>query len=584
MITSVKEISYKFLKGNKIIFGSSIIAIFISTLLIIGMFEFSDKSIKKFKGEMQNKYGIEYKLLENEKSLDNEVNNEIERINEAQLSLEIYIAFLGILILMISSLFINSNMQNFFYKYKKQLEILRSFGLGSKESFKILLFQNTTINFIGIILGLIGSCFFKMLNWYSVLIGIIIFILLEAFTIIIPIRGLKILPFKKDEQNTTYRLKRMRKRTRNGILLGISGIILVLLIILDKKSSEAFIGMFVGGLIILISFIMILPSILNSFIKKVLTKIGNIIASPRRNYLCILIITISMIICVLGSDFLFIVNKNNREYLKKLYPKDITVKMNLLKNDEIEEAYEKIKSIKNISCIPNYIEQGSIEKNNKIIDFSIKFDSTVEVGEVVLLKEIADKYRINKGEVLKLRKNILGNKEKTILDEEEIKNVKVKDITEDLEGHSFYYDAVMNIGLLNWISEYKNLINVYIETDDIEGTKLELKKIQKEYPEISYGIYEEELKRDSEELEKRWEMFKIAIISITISTMIGVCNMVIDYIYSRKEEIEILRKLGVTKKRVIFSIGEMLLVYFIIGGTFGFIIGKTMNFLLIIVG
>lgn len=84
MITSIKGIAYKFLRGNKFILFLSVIAIFISTTLIIGMFNFIDKSSKSFEEETKSKYGIQdisvgYESFSN-KNLTTEIENKIRDI------------------------------------------------------------------------------------------------------------------------------------------------------------------------------------------------------------------------------------------------------------------------------------------------------------------------------------------------------------------------------------------------------------------------------------------------------------------------------------------------------------------------
>lgn len=80
MITSIKGIAYKFLRGNKVILFSSIIAIFISTTLIIGMFNFADKSSKNFKEDIISKYGVQDILVGYETYSDKSISKELENI------------------------------------------------------------------------------------------------------------------------------------------------------------------------------------------------------------------------------------------------------------------------------------------------------------------------------------------------------------------------------------------------------------------------------------------------------------------------------------------------------------------------
>ena len=134
------------------------------------------------------------------------------------------------------------------------------------------------------------------------------------------------------------------------------------------------------------------------------------------------------------------------------------------------------------------------------------FNSTLKEDELILSKEIAEEYRINKGDVLSVRKESYENYEVTVENGKmpiqsssyEIAKVKVIDIVNELDENSFYYNGIMNINILEQLREHTDPTCIYIETDDIESTKLELKEIQKEYPEIYYGVYKEELQKDKD--------------------------------------------------------------------------------------
>ncbi len=331
-----------------------------------------------------------------------------------------------------------------------------------------------------------------------------------------------------------------------------------------------------------------LPFLLNSIIDKFFCHIAKIISSKRRNYICILIIAITTIISVFGTSFLSIININDMNYLRNLYPKDITVDFSLLENGKGEEVYNRIESIENISCSALYIDYVPIMKDNEVLGFTVSFNSTIKEDEVILSKEIAEKYRINKGDILSITKGVYENYEDTIDNDEipiesssyEVAKVKVINIVNELDENSFYYNGIMNINILHQLRNHTDPTCVYIETNDIESTKLELNEIQKEYPEINYGVYKEEFKRNNDEMNKRWRVFKVSIFAMIISTFFGVYNMIIDYLYSRKYELQTLRALGVTRKRLVINIINILLVYFTIGIFCGSILGVLISVIL----
>lgn len=616
MITSIKGIAYKFLKSNKIILLTSIIAIFISTTLIIGMYSFVEKSYKNLQEDIISKYGIQdisvgyetymSKSLSKEelKKIDKdfrvEIVEEYEELKNSKLSLSVFVGFFGFLILLISSLFINSNMQNLLYKYKDQFALLRSIGASGKNIFQLLFIQSTIINFIGVATSIIFSLGIGIINTYGLITAIIIFLILELFTILSPIKGLKVMPLNSFRENELSSFKLSKWRKNLGIALGIASIFIIIVSVVSNRGENDFICVFVASIVLVISFVMTLPFMLNRIMDKLLGGIGKIISSKRRNYLCVLIITVTTIIAVFGNSFLGIINRNSRLYLKALYPKDITVQVQLLEKGEGEEVYSKIEDIENTKCTAHYIDyvsivrenDHSVSRENNILGFNMRFDNTVREDEVILLKEIADRYRINKGDVLSVRKSSLREGEKVVsqvgipvaIFDIEVAKVKVKDIVEKVEGTGFYYEGIMNIKILEELNGHKDPTNVYIETDYIDEVKSELKELRKEYPEIYFGTYAEELRKDQQEMDKRWGIFKLAIAAMTISTFFGVYNMIVDYLYSRKEELSTLRDLGLTKRRLTGNIGYMLIVYFIIGIISGSILGILISTLLSFTG
>lgn len=720
MITSIKGIAYKFLKGNKLILFSSIIAIFISTILIIGMFNFADKSSENFQENIRSQYGIQdmlvgyesdsnksltkqiedkiknisgvkdverilisnfdggmvvgstngymtksrygysrdlndnnvvitdfiknrdglvigdsiningelfeikeiiegnvdlkiinidklrefsgnidggtYSLLKTNsdnriiatelKNIDKdfrvEIIDEYEELKDAEISLKIYISFLGFLILLIGSLFINSNMQNLLYKYKEQFALLRAIGASGKDAFKILFIQSSIINILGVSIAVMVSCMLRIFNIYSTIIALLIFIILEVLTIVSPMKGLKVVPLNTYRENELSIFNPGTLRKKIGTYLAIGSILIIILTSISKENNN-FIYAFIASIVLVIAFILLLPFLLNSIIDRFWGNIAKIISSKRRNYICILIITITTIISVFGASFLSILNRNEIKYLKNLYPKDITVHFS--ENGVGEEVYNKIKSIENINYSALYIDYVPMIKNNEVLDFNMSFNSTLKEDEVILSKEIAEKYRINKGDILSVRKESYENygvaidngKMQTQSSNYEVAKVKVINIVSELDENTFYYDGMMNINILEQLREYKEPVCIYIETNDIESVKLELKEIQKEYPEIYYGVYKEELQRNKNEVNKRWGIFKISILAMILSTFFGIYNMIIDYIYSRKCELQTLRALGVTRMRLVINIINLLIVYFTIGISCGSILGALIS-------
>lgn len=601
MISSFKGISYKFLCGNKRMVLSSIITILISTILIIGMFNFADESLRHFSEDIVKKYEIQSTSQSLRKSIEEKIKNidddlkvglleDYKEFKKEKISIDGFISFFSFLILLISSLFINSNMQSILYEYKEQFSVLRSLGASGRDIFKVLFIQSTIINLTGISIAFTISWMAKITNMYLVTIVITIFVVLEILTILSPIKGLKIMPINSFRDNELSQFKLSKSRRNIGALMGGASIISIILNVSLKHNMNSFIYTVISSITLIIAFLMILPFVLEKFMSKVLSSISKLISSSRRNYLSILIITVTTIIVVFGSSFFQIINKNSISYLKKLYPKDITVQTSLLNEGMGEEVYKKIKSIDGISYTAEYIDYVPMVKDREVLDFQISFNSDIEEGKVILLKEIAQKYGINKGDKLSIRRSSYEDKINTYNREsfeinfnEEVGKVTVEKVIDRLDEKSFYYNGVMNIKLLEKLNKFNDPTNIYIETDNLGEVKLKLQELKNEYKykEINYGTYKEALEKDKSDMDKRWKILRVSLFTMIIITILGVYNMIIDYLYSRKEEIEILRELGVTRIRISMNITYMLIVYFAIGilngGILGIIISKVLS-------
>lgn len=601
MISSFKGISYKFLCGNKRMVLSSIITILISTILIIGMFNFADESLRHFSEDIVKKYEIQSTSQSLRKSIEEKIKNidddlkvglleDYKEFKKEKISIDGFISFFSFLILLISSLFINSNMQSILYEYKEQFSVLRSLGASGRDIFKVLFIQSTIINLTGISIAFTISWMAKITNMYLVTIVITIFVVLEILTILSPIKGLKIMPINSFRDNELSQFKLSKSRRNIGALIGGASIISIILNVSLKHNMNSFIYTVISSITLIIAFLMILPFVLEKFMSKVLSSISKLISSSRRNYLSILIITVTTIIVVFGSSFFQIINKNSISYLKKLYPKDITVQTSLLNEGMGEEVYKKIKSIDGISYTAEYIDYVPMVKDREVLDFQISFNSDIEEGKVILLKEIAQKYGINKGDKLSIRRSSYEDKINTYNREsfeinfnEEVGKVTVEKVIDRLDEKSFYYNGVMNIKLLEKLNKFNDPTNIYIETDNLGEVKLKLQELKNEYKykEINYGTYKEALEKDKSDMDKRWKILRVSLFTMIIITILGVYNMIIDYLYSRKEEIEILRELGVTRIRISMNITYMLIVYFAIGilngGILGIIISKVLS-------
>lgn len=522
------------------------------------------------------------------KKIDNdfrvEVIEEYDYYKKSQESLIGFITVFGVLVLLVSSLFINSNLQNLLYKYKDQFALLRAIGGKGKDIFKILFIQGTIINGIGIILAIIISVILKFNLIYSLIIELVIFIILESLTIVSPLKGLRVMPLQSFRDNETSDFSPKKYRKLLGLIIGSIVILLYIMLFRNRSGDDKFLAMLIANIALVVSFVMLMPFYINKLLEVLLTKVGRLLSCKRRNYLCTLIISVTAIIAVFGSGFFLLIGKNSQEYIKRLYPKDIRIETQF-NSIEAEIFVNKINNIKNIQCTYNYINYVPIVKDREILDFNMRFSKDLQKDEVIISKEIAEKYKIKEGDKLSISKFKYPEEGIIVSDNEipkvnfnnEIGKVKVVNITDQLPELEFHYDGILHEDYMDLLYEYKEPTSIYIETNNIEETKSQLKELKKEYPTMEYGSYEDELEKDKKEMKDRWGIFMTSIIAIVASTILGIYNMILDYLNYRKDEIATLRAVGLSKRKLNISIAEMIGVFIIVATVLGVVIGLIMT-------
>lgn len=527
---------------------------------------------------------ISNELKELDKDFRVEIIEEYDYYKKSQENIIGFITVFGVLILLVSSLFINSNLQNLLYRYKDQFALLRAIGGKGKDIFKILFIQGTVINGIGVTLAIIISLILKFKLIYSLLIALVIFIILEILTIVAPLKGLKVMPLQSFRANEISDFNPKRYRKLMGLAIGALVILQYIIVFKNKNGDDHFITVLISNIGLVIAFVMLMPFYINRILQVLLTKVGKLISCNRRNYLCTLIVSIAVIISVFGSGFFMVLEKNNREYLKKAYPKDITVYPQG-NNIQSEILVNDIKNIKNTQCTYNYIDYVPIVKDREILDFNMKFNKELQKDEVIISSKIAEKYKIKEGDNLSIRKVeypkkgilLVNGKIPEVNFKTELGRVKVIKINDKLPQLEFSYDGILHEDYMDLLYQYKEPTSIYIETDNIDQTKSELRELKKQYPTMRYGIYQEELAKDTEVMKNIWGVFMISIIAMIASTILGIYNMILDYLNYRRDEMSTLRALGLRKNKLNISIAQMIGVFIIVATVLGGGIGLIMT-------
>lgn len=565
-----------------------------------------------------------FKVAENIKSINKSLRIDIAQQDEGIVgniqSLKIFTIVLSVLIVIMCSLLIISNFQIFLYNYRKQFSIIRAIGGRSTQAFSIVFVQATFINVIGVVVGLIISYLsndliikilknkfsFKITDIsYSLsmaaLIGIIIFVMLEFFMLIPAIKSSKILPLKISEENEKTQNQGKIGKIVGKISIIISLILLVIaIIIFSFNKGNIFIGLF-SAISLIIGVYSLFPYYIKNILEGIMpvfTLIGgncavvaikNLISQVKRSSVIIISLSTVIIIAIFGESFLGVISRNNEEYLRNQFPLEISITdrsgLNSNLGNEFKDDLKKIRDIKSVITASNmnsvYFQgKSDVEYAGfSLVDYDglqkegfIPKESWDLKSSVVISKQFAKNEKLKVGDKIGISK--IKNDGKSL---EEVRDI--------LKFDTFTVKHIINDNLLanrmilidysndKFLDEHTKFNVALVSSFNKENTLSGLEGLKKEYPQIKYTTFQEALDESNKILFERWSLFMIFLGAILVSLVLGIINMLINNILSKRKEYAILRTLKLEKKTLVKLILIQIVTYVLIGAFLGGILG-----------
>jgi len=537
-------------------------------------------------------------------------------------SLNIFMIVVTILVLIVSSLFIISNSESFMYKYKNQMAIMRSIGTTRTQLFKIVMLQLGMMNVIGAVSGYalaaISNTYAQ--KWLSELMGvqtqvvslnnslalitmILGMIVIQMVMFIPAYRSSRILPLKiiQNNENNDFSNKRLNKAW--GVILLVIGVIFMFLGFFKMQDESHGLYFVVASLFWVMCIFQIFPIYLPLLLKGIaplLRKligdlayiaIQNIIPQVRKNVYILYTISILIIITIVGSTLFETIKKNSEQDLKIQFPTNVVVTSRAGYNSTVEPfklAESAIGSIgsANVSTISTAYS-GKVIQNGRQVSLTFgladltsmerqgilpQLDSESKRESIVVSRDFARKNHLQRGGKLNvLLYSGLEQKDKLAT------TVSIAAIVDKLPGS--YFDAYVDWSNVELHTPYHVFSKMFISSDDADITNNQLATLKQMYPgQLEFNSYDKAVERSNSMLLQRWSIFIIFLIIIFISVLMGVCNSLLNNIYSKRKEYAVLRTLSVTKKGLLMVIMTQVNLYVFVGVVLGVINGLIITF------
>ena len=117
--------------------------------------------------------------------------------------------------------------------------------------------------------------------------------------------------------------------------------------------------------------------------------------------------------------------------------------------------------------------------------------------------------------------------------------LEVIDIVED--NITCFREVMIDLSNTDLIeNDRSKLRKIYIDTENI-NVEQDLKEIKKSYPSIKWATLNEVVEETTKAINERWNFFKIALILIILTTVLGSINSIKNNINSKRKEYSILR-------------------------------------------
>ncbi|GLC88884.1 ABC transporter permease [Lysinibacillus piscis] len=527
-------------------------------------------------------------------------------------ALIIFIAVLAVFILLIASVLLLSTFQLLFYKMKEQLMVLRALGASTKQIKKLVQWQLSLINMIGVSLGttlsllITKSLLPQLIQWMKVpdaktdlpvlfvlLIACGSFGLLQLVTQWQVRKSSKLLPLQIATDNEILSLQWTKWKT---CITGGMAVVACLLF-----ANAYHMGNGQGALMILFStlflcgtLLFIMPYLFSALLKFALTPIRTIAGKEaylacqqlmpqvRRNMPIILSIIGLMVILTFGSSLLKTVQHNELTSIDSRYETTIKIDNELADPsilpaiiDEIEAlpsvTYAYTKS--NASYVALQFRNEWLHENFETIDIQ----KWIQLGKlpaiqgnykdgIIVTKRFADKYQLVIGDTM-----TTGTFDETL--QRQITTDTVQIIGIALDDYTHYMDIYVDWSSTLAVATKPTIQSIMVETNDTQQTMTELTFLEQRWPALKLTDKETILVQSSEMFFQRWSLFVGVFIILIVATCLGVLQTLLHVIYTKRQDYAIQRLLGLSPNGVIKLILTQVLSFVLYGLAIGSLLG-----------
>ncbi|QTD43176.1 FtsX-like permease family protein [Sporosarcina sp. Te-1] len=543
-----------------------------------------------------------------------------EFVKQNMESLTVFIGVMAVLILLVTSMMVISNFDLLLYKNRNQFAIMRAMGARTKQIANIVLIQSTVINSAGTLIGLllaaggnqlIQPLFGRLFSiemaattfaWQvAIPVALICAIVIQGFLTIPAYKASKALPIQLFEENEKIDFAHSSKRRNWGLLLAAISILAIIIgfVSPDGEGGKA-LALLVGGLLCIVSLFLLLPlymaPLLRALIpvvqkvfgKEAAVAIQTMVPQIRKNTLVILSISLVMTITVFGSVLLNTIQQNGLTYIHKQFPTSVVLKSRIWDSEiptlelqkKVEEQFPGGKVYASSDAAP-----GEIQLTGKEAEFgyiltdltALDLENSKEIeptSEMVVSKEFAKEHDLQVGDSYRI-----GVYSNTTMQVEWIDQMVVGAISTTMSG----VDAMMDWKATQFWNEFTTFNSLYIDTDDEAEVLNAVEPLKQQYPELQLFGHQKSIDEANTMFLQRWSIFLMVLAALVLSVMTGVCNTLINTIYSKRKEFAVLRTIGVRPGGVGKVILTQVILYVVIGLCFGAICGFLLSWIILLI-
>lgn len=475
-------------------------------------------------------------------------------------SFRFFLNVLVVIVICVGSLLIASVFQSFLKKYMGDMMILKTIGGNQKQVQKIFMTIAITITGISCLMGLLtaivgGEILLSVLAdkmkldseiavmniWKSAVIAAVLFLVLNYFLYNSIAKFAKRLPLEVNRE-------REQEGKNRKIRKGFSNII-------EKL-----------------------------FLKDTYIAFRLLIPKMRENILLILTITMITLFSYVCDGVLNLSITYSRAYYSSLYLSNVQVSNGNYQDmeykdliaiyDRLEEKDEKAFYLTDVYSDGNYqIEQtGTINPSVSITAIDkwykngkIKVKKEDYSNCVILGKDMAEDLKVHLGETCTIACSQQG-KQQTL----PLEVVGIIDSQAAYGGGMMILDENNDFYPMKEMESFNPKFFLSKNNQDIENTLVSLRY---QYTNLSWNDYDTAMAQLEQTAEQYSFMIKIVLYSLTILAGFGWLNSAGNMIASRQSEYAVLRKIGMTEKRVRNIIWRQVFLYLIAGIFLGVLLG-----------